>query len=384
MQIGDFFCTILEIVSLCANNSNPNQNNTQECVNEIRSYCNKNSSRLYREYFSDDKCESKPILGFEYTCGKTKYNANSTLNNTLTISYECVNTSSKNEMVFNCTYQPILNKEAVVSVVVLAVIGVTGNSIALYVFSRLNLSEKSLSRYIVIGIVFNTINGLFAFAAFFPNYFIEKTRISRKLYLYITFVVTTFSSWNNVLILIDTYISIKFIASFRIRRKLSFQIVAVLSQFMLSCSLNSQHFKFGVCYLEKDTESFAQVLYFAISEVIIPFSLRILFSLLILYEIIQSKIKSKQTNLENVKKISKIMLGLNILYLSFNLPYSIVMLISTSKSAIKIPEIVTNLFTHLRFIYFYLDLLIYFINNSLFRKYCCTCLTTCSCKNLTV
>ena len=272
-------------------------------------------------------------------------------------------TSEQNELFF----------EMVASITLTSII-VPTNFLIFIIITRAKFRNISLFRYILFEILLNTSIEIIVWAAFFidtvTNY-LEKNFGSCKLYLYITFVFTTWNAWNYVLIFIDNYFLVKFPTQFRIRKTLKFQITNFFSLLLFSCLLNMQHFEYGMCRLVKDIQSFRQVLYFTIIEVILPFSLRFLFAILTFRERVVTRMRANPTNinLRNDKKVFIVMSALNLCFLGFNLPYCIALLIDTYDHKYSVNNWILDAFILLRFIYFYLEILLFCISNRLFREF---------------
>ena len=254
--------------------------------------------------------------------------------------------------------------------ITLTIFGIIGNSVVFYIFSRYEFRKESFYRYILISNIFDTVNGLLIWPIIYQDYLLKKIPISCVLFYYIGYVTLTFSAWANVIASVDTYALIKFRKRFEFRQKLNFQLMIMLITFAISCLINLPHYFQVVCRVScSNSESYFHVAYLTIIEIILPFTLMVIFTSLIFHELIASRKKvANQGNLKKRVRIFKIMFGINLLFLICHLPQSIVTIIYISKCTPYLEKIYFY-FTYLRFFYFYLDIFIYFIANKRFRKY---------------
>ena len=300
---------------------------------------------------------------------------------------ECINKTicsiciAKNEN--NC----ISNTFNLVTSISLTIVILILNSIVFYVLTGPKFCRNSLFRFIFIGVIFNTVASLFIWAAFFHNcaikFFDEILNISPRLYLYITFVITTLNAYNNILISFDIFIQNKFPKLIQFRNK--YEITVVLVVILVSCLLNLQHFRHGVCILlDGDDKSFHQVIYFTCIEVIVPFLLRTLLTTLAFHQTVTNSRKTHESNLKDKKKLFIIMSILNFSFLFFNLQYCMIELIKTAFKVNPISESLYKVSSLLRFVYFYLEIIIFVINNTLLKEFRLPSLTGESAINLFV
>lgn len=249
-------------------------------------------------------------------------------------------------------------------------VGAFVNSIVLYAIIRPNFNKREIFRYLLISSVLNSIFGLIVFLAFFQKLIEENlNKIEREMYLYVTFVVTTFVAWYNVLISIDTFILSKIHKMSGLCIKLKLQILVIMALITFSCLINLQSLYSDTKEAKVNEEpTFSQIIHYGLVEIIVPVILGFIFTIFTFRQIIRMKITNVITNLENVNVFLKIIFGSNLLNLVLNLPYFIVLLLYVCNFLNK-NHILFFITEAIRFLCFYCNILIYVIYNVLRRKY---------------
>ena len=370
--VQTFFCKFLEIY-LSSNSSNSSTLiNSSELTNLTTGY---NISSLAYTSNETDKYVSRIYLEFESNNITYHVNSSSKINGLWDTTFNCENKTS--DCQFYCIFKTSNSNNFTLTVAITLTVVITiVNSIALTVLVRStpDFRRQSFFRYILLGIILNCINGLVTWMAFYLDnvliFFEVYLKIDSKIYLFFTFVFTTFCSWNYVLILIDNYWLVRF-PLYQIRTQLKFQIIVILTLLLLSILLNLQHFGFeNIKIVPNDSDSFHQVLYFTIIEVIIPFILRVLFSILTFRERVVRRMRANPTNLNlrNDIKVFRIISALNLCFLAFNLPYCIALLIDTYKNKYSVNIWILDAFIVLRFTCFYFEIFLFCFLSRVFRE----------------
>ena len=100
-----------------------------------------------------------------------------------------------------------------ITAVLLTLIGIPGNCMIFYIFTRENFRKVPMFRYFIASTVFETINLILYWALISDS--INKNSLLCKISQYISYVVSLNISWIGVLIAIDRYLSIIYLFKFQ-------------------------------------------------------------------------------------------------------------------------------------------------------------------------
>ena len=267
-----------------------------------------------------------------------------------------------------------------VSAITFTIASFLGNSIILYVLSKHEFRKQSTFRYLFIGTVFNTINANYLWAIIFFTYnFYDE--IHCRLFNYIIRVTHFCSSWINVTNSIDTFCTVKYYSRFLFRKKFYFQIILILLIFILSCFFAVPFYFFdfkqfticGPAFMSGIIDTCLDFYYTALF-VIIPFIISITINYLTFTELVRQKKRVKQKDFKNAKNLFRLSLGLNLCFLISQMPAFIMTTITTFYAFMGDSLFIGNnliLFSLLiSYIFYSMDIIVYFIVNKFFRKYC--------------
>ena len=267
-----------------------------------------------------------------------------------------------------------------VSAITFTTVSVLGNSIILYVLSKYEFRRQSTFRYLFIGTIFNTINANYLWPIFIYNYYFYN-EIFCRLFNYIIRVTHLCSSWINVINSIDTFCTVKYYSRFLFRKTFYFQIISFLLIFILSCFFAVPFYffdfnQFSVCgpiYMSYIIDTCLDYYYMALF-IVIPFIISITINYLTYTELVRQKKRVKQKDFKNAKNLFRLSLGLNLFFLLAQIPFFIVSTINVFNQFMEDLLYVSNnliFFSQLiSYIFYSMDIVVYFIVNKLFRKYC--------------
>jgi len=266
----------------------------------------------------------------------------------------------------------IFNQISAITVTTTAVIF---NSIVLVILTKPEFRKIGLFRYFFVITIFDTINSSTTWPTYYPNFFlIYSNDISCKLYYFLTNIVSAFSSWAIVLTSFDTFFAVKYAMKYQFRKKLKFQVAALIVVFFFSCLLSVPYIVFpillddGTCGTGSYNLSFYINLYYSISCIFIPFILNNIANYLSVRKLVMMKKNSTKKNLNKAKNLFKISLGMNLFYLFCNLPLFTTIIIYNLLGTFS--DLVLNILNLLTYFYSSINIIIYYISNNVFRKYC--------------
>jgi len=224
------------------------------------------------------------------------------------------------------------------------ILGIFGNLFGLIVISKKKLVKIGPQIIYIALFIFDWINFVLIFqpyAAFEFN--IDVTLFSSlycKTYVYINFVFSCISPMLNVYISIERYISIAYVAKKDFLRQKKIQLIYIIAIALFNLLLYAPTgIYFDLVIVENQTVC-TYVDYFWLetysyidltNRVIIPFVFMIIFSILIIYTIFTSRSRMASNTRANRTfrkdvKFSLISITLNISYIVFSLPFSIIVL----------------------------------------------------------
>ena len=263
-----------------------------------------------------------------------------------------------------------------ISSICITTIGISGNGLVLFILTRPLFHKESLFRYLIIATIADTINVLFVWPDYFPEWFlIKKLNISCKVFHYLINIPFQFSAWVLVLSSIDRYLAVLNSKKFNFRLKLKFQIFASLILFATIACVNLPIFfysdvKYNNCGHINYSIAFLVDLFGLLMAVVIPFILMILSTFLILKKLLASKKNLRKKGFEKEKNLIKTLIAMYSLFFICNLPYLVFIVIGDALKSNVFDSFIYNLTNVLTFVYFSCDFFLYFIFNKMFRKYC--------------
>jgi hypothetical protein len=219
------------------------------------------------------------------------------------------------------------------SLITIFSIALLGNTIIFYILANPEFCGQSFFRYQFIGTIFDTINVLFIWPFNYQDYFLmSKLKVSCILINYFNGIFTSLSTWLLILSSLDTFLVVKYPTKFKYLNNFKFQMLIILILFISFCALYS----FYWIYLTVDTESGCVVvssinafylnLVVVIVALVIPFLLKFIITILTFLWLRKNQINGN--NFKRAKKLFKISVGLDFLFLISNLPVCIFFLVN--------------------------------------------------------
>ena len=271
---------------------------------------------------------------------------------------------------------------------IFTVVGVLGNLLKIYIFSRPMFLNVSMFRYLFIISITNILNILSVWPISFQDFFlISSNSLSCKLYLYLNETIGISGAWILVLSSFDRYLSIKH-PHLKFRNKFKYQISSILSIVLIIGLINIPIIHYfdiriapnrTICF----TNDFYTFIYVNVTTsflwIILPFLIMIISSLLIIYTLIQlKKAFKKDKQYRKLIKFAQLIVYLDFYFLACNLPGGI---LNISYSILVINDfnyVINNAATYNFFMtfttvlndfYFAFDFFVFLCCNKLFRKY---------------
>jgi hypothetical protein len=174
-----------------------------------------------------------------------------------------------------------------VSSIVTSSIALLGNSIIFYILAKPEFRSQSFFRYLFIGTILDTINVLFIWPTYYPDYFlISEYRVSCNLYQYISDICFSLSGWIIIFTSLDTFLLVKYPTKFKLIKSLKSQMLILLILFISFCALYSTDWIFMIvdseygCIVESPIIAFYLNLSLSIVSIVIPFLFTFLINIL--------------------------------------------------------------------------------------------------------
>ena len=266
-----------------------------------------------------------------------------------------------------------------ISTTVLTVFALVGNSLVLLILSRPEFLKVSMFRYLFAATIFDTINVLVSWPSVFPDAFqINSLSISCKLYMYIIFMPFQASPWIISLSSIDRYLSIKYPRALSIRKKFSFQLIAIISVLLAIILIDIPFFIYHDvvsnetgCAPTTFRVQFYLDIFNDLVSTIIPFCIMISTTLLTAYLIIKqkSKLNIHSNKLQKEMQLIKILLAMDLYFLICNLPCCILTIVDDVLEINYFGTLSFTILNALSNVFSSCDLIIYLAFNKLFRRH---------------
>ena len=267
--------------------------------------------------------------------------------------------------------------------IVLSAIGIIGNSLVFYILARQRFLKESIFRYfmtseIVASAILIT---MWAYSMLVQSN-IEVSRIFCKPLTWLLYSFYHFYPWVNVLNSVDRFLTLKYSTKFKITQKLKYQVLALFTIFLIILLLNIPIYlnvnktnNDTICdFFDKQT-GFYFYLFNLIISCIIPFTLMIFSTCLVLNYFIRQKVKLKQ-NIKNYKRekdFIKSVLTLDLWFLICYSPFCIMSFLNYSLDFNYIDADIWNFVFDLSVILAMAEIscnfFIYLLSNKLFRSY---------------
>ena len=270
---------------------------------------------------------------------------------------------------------------SLVSSITITTITLICNSIVLLIFSKKTFRNQPFIRYLFVCTIFDTICALIVWPSNYPDFFlINELDISCKLAHYINDVSIMISAWIDVIAALEILLLSKYPKRFNWRKIFKNQVIIILILIAISCLLMVPDLVFALVDVNAVARGCGALyagslnLYLAVMEVFLPFVCMMVINVLTFFELIKTKISSK--NVLKAKRLFKVSVSLNLLFFISNIPQSCYYLYSSILNIT--PEgLLSIIFNLLSYFYFSLDFFVYLLANRLFREHVSDLLKCC-------
>ena len=267
--------------------------------------------------------------------------------------------------------------------VILTIVGLTGNSITIFIMAKPEMRRVSIFRYLMISMI-NDCLVLFTMWFFtFPQIF-QNNSIGCKLSTYLSTLVYNYSGWIMVASLVDRFFKVKYPTK-KFHNQNKFHSLVLIITFTILIFLSIPNYSYydiyeSICITTDANVEFYVELSGALIGVIIPFFLMIIITIMIGHSLIK-----KRKNIQNRKELKKeirlikMMISMSLFFLICNLPYFIQQLIHDTLSfhnqnlfnSDYIFNFVFNATNQVTFIYNSFGFFVCLLTNNIFRNYVC-------------
>ena len=220
---------------------------------------------------------------------------------------------------------------------ILTIIGLIGNPLVIYIFSRPKFLKVSMFRYLIAGTIADIVNLLANWSSVFPDAFlVNESSISCKLFYYFYYVPYQVCPWTLALSSADRFLSVKFPSKLKFRNNFNFQLTAIISIIVFISLVNIPIYWYhdlkvdvGCVTTNNTIEIYLDILN-ALLGAILPFFVMAVSTSLIWYELSKRKkcLKlEKQARYKKDVQLIKTLCIMDIYFLVLNIPYCIYMII---------------------------------------------------------
>lgn len=280
------------------------------------------------------------------------------------------------------SYNSFQKNFSLITTGVVVSIGIPGNIIVLFVFTREHFRKIPMFRYFTASTLFETVNILLYWPLVSQS--INENSIFCKSVQFFSYSICLNISWIGMLIALDRYLSIKYPLKFKIRYELKFQILIIIGIFVLSVILNIPFVYYydiisknsTSCDIVDDKVNLYLNIFDFITSTLMPFLIMLISTSLIGYYLIKNKMKYKEKKLEKEKQLIKVLFSMDIFFFFCYCPYSVYAIISAFdllETSTSISDSVMSTFYYVAnfilTIYCSFGFFMHLICNIQFRKY---------------
>ena len=268
---------------------------------------------------------------------------------------------------------------------VLTGVGMIGNSLVLFVFTRKKFRNISMFRYYSFVTTFEILQIPFIWVYYFPDFFsFNENELVCKLIQFSSTLLLSFVAFMQPIISIDRFFESKYPKRFFFRNKFNFQLI-ISAGLLLGSSIVSIPFYYydNIYFVENSTEcSYNENSWIGmeidisvlIISLFVPFIISITFSCLTAYHLIQSKKRLQIKNFKKEKRLLKILISMDVFLFICNLPWCVYIIL---KSILNIENMMVSssmiitydISNFLFYVYQSFSFFVYFLSNKQFRIY---------------
>ena len=265
------------------------------------------------------------------------------------------------------------------SSIVLTAIGMLGNSLVIYIFTRPQFLKVSMFRYWVAETIADIINLLSNWLSVFPNFFyVNQLSISCKIFYYLYYVPFQLSPWMLAFSSIDRVLSVKYPTTSKIRNNFKYQLTAITSAIIVVSLVNIPIIWYhdviedqGCVTTDLTIQFYLDILNLLIMT-LLPFMIMVVSTCLIWQQLLMKKKNLKQENKKRYHKdvqLIKILCIMDIYFLVLNLPYAIYVIVCDILKINAFDTLALYVTAILAYGFSAFNFFIYIIFNKLFFSY---------------
>ena len=266
-----------------------------------------------------------------------------------------------------------------ISTAILTSIGLVGNPLVIYVFTRPQFIKVSMFRYLIASTIANLLNLLVNWPTVFPDAFlVNEVSFNCKIFYYLFYIPYQISPWILTLSSIDRYMSVKYPTTLQFRNEFKFQLMAIIGITIFICLANIPIYLFmdievGLgCVPINSSIQFYLDLTNALLGTLIPFVIMLVTACLIWHQFIEKRTALQQNSISKYKKeikFIKTLFIINAYFLICYLPAIIYMLVYDIEKINPYGTFGFSILLAITSVFSACDFFVYFIFNKLFRRY---------------
>ena len=276
----------------------------------------------------------------------------------------------------------IIDKQLVkISGIVLAIIGVTGNSLVFYILTRPKFLKESIFRFFIISEIAASLLLIMACVYGIPTLFkLDVPPIFCKIFLFFMYILYDFYPWVSVMNSIDRFLNLKYTTNFKLFKKFKIQALIAISIFFMLMIFNIPRIVYGtksnvsLCAINNNLAGFYMNLFNLIISDIIPFFIMICSTFLIFHYLITQKKKLQENvaNFRREKQFIQSVLAMDLWFLICYSPFCFLQLYRFSvqfDDSASLNQLLNDITIVLATIEVSCNFFVYFLCNKLFRSY---------------
>ena len=265
------------------------------------------------------------------------------------------------------------------SSIVLTAIGMIGNPLVIYIFTRPQFLKVSMFHYWIAETIADILNILCNWPSVFPDFFnLNELSISCKIFYYFYYVPYQVSPWMLSLSSIDRVLSVKYPTTSRFRNNVKYQLIAIIAVVVFISLVNTPIYWYhdavpgqGCVTTDHEIEIYLDILNLLLGA-IIPFVIMTVSTCLIWQQLLMKKKNLKQENKKRYHKdvqLIKILCIMDIYFLVLNLPYAVYVVICDILHIKAFDTLALYITANLAYAFAACNFFIYIIFNKVFLDY---------------
>ena len=272
-----------------------------------------------------------------------------------------------------------------ISTIILTAICLIGNTTVIYIFLKPEFQKVPMFNYLIASTVASTLNLLANWPTVYRDqFFIDKLSISCKMFYFFFYVPFQMTPWLLTLSSVDRYLSVKCPTTFKFRLKFKYQFLAIIILTIAICLVNIPTVMYhdvvyvsgfgNECSTTDFKIQFKLDIFNLVFAILIPFLVMIISTTLIGLQLIENKTKLNKAKADRLAfkkevKLIKILSVMDLYFLLFNLPYTIVTIYNDVQGLNSLNQLVLYIVDIFAYIFSSCDFFIYLCFNKLFKKH---------------